>query len=166
MIVFWGLFSLGLVLFYFVWSILISVWSRLNELGVKNEKSSTTFFDNVLYITIAGSILARAMWMVFHRVLYYGIPWGILPYSRSASGYLWLTVFPWRFFRLTDGIYYPVLWAFIGVVLLFTVFWPTFELARRLRLEKRGIMRAFLIRITACAAVSTLYFGALTYFSL
>jgi len=166
MIVFWGLFLIGVVLFYLVWSVLVSVWSRLSELGVKNEKSSTTFFDNFFYVTIVGSILARATWMVLHRVLFYDVPWGILPYSRSASGYLWLTVFPWRFLRLTEGIYYPVLWAFVGVTLLFTVFWPTFELARKLRLEKRGIMRAFLIRITACAAVSTLYFGALAYISL
>jgi hypothetical protein len=103
--------------------------------------------------------------MITHISFYQEVPWGLLPYSRSAAEFVWFTVFPWRFFRLTEGITYPVLWIVMGLVTIAIVFLPTITIARRLRLEKRGIMRAFVLRTVFCILITALYFMLLTYFA-
>jgi hypothetical protein len=146
------------------WSVSTSSWSRLSELGIEHTKSSTTYFDSILTSSIVGTIIARISWMLLNLSVYQEVPWGILPYSRSATEFIWFTVFPWRLFRITEGIFYPALWIIMGIIVIFSVFFPTVQLARKLRLEKRGIMRSFVLKNAACAIIVAGYFALLTYF--
>lgn len=155
----------GFILLYICWAVSISSWSRLTELGIEHKKSSSTYFDSVMLSGFFGLLVSRIVWMFTQMSIYQDVPWGILPYSRSASEFVWFTVFPWRFFRVTEGIHFPVLWIIMGILTIFTVFIPTISLARRLRLEKRGIMRAFIIKNAFCSAVALLYFALLTNFA-
>jgi hypothetical protein len=162
----WFLAALGVVVAYTSWYVLLSTWSRLQELGIENTKSSSNYFDCLFYGGILGLIFSRVTWMVSHRGLYSDVPWGLLPYNRNASETVWLAVFPWRFFRIAEGIYFPVFWLIAGVFVLWILFVPALRLIRRLKLEKRGIMRAFLIRVLLCGLLVGGYFSLLLYFSL
>lgn len=162
----WLFAVLGAVLAYACWQVLFSIWSRLQELGIENTKSSSNYFDNLLYGLLSGLAVARLVWMFFNRALYIDVPFGLLPYNRSATETVWFAVFPWRIFRVDEGVYFPVLWGIMGVYLIWTLFLPTIRLIRRLKLEKRGIMRAFLVKVLLCGLLAGGYFALIIYFSL
>lgn len=156
----------GLFLVYICWRTTLVIWRRLEELGIKHQRTSTTYFDNILRGAIVGAVFARIVWMFINRAVYADVPWGVLPYSRSATEFIWFTVFPWRFFRLTEGMMFPIMWGIMGILIILSVFIPTAQLARTLKLEKRGIMRSFVLRAVACAVLTAIYFGTLIYFAL
>ncbi|MFZ6022736.1 MAG: hypothetical protein ACOYT9_04720 [Patescibacteria group bacterium] len=160
-----ALICIGFVVLYTVWRVFISTWGRLSELGITHRNSSVTYFDKILYSGLFGLLISRIVWMVMNRAVYADVPWGILPYSRSATEFIWFTLFPWRFFRITEGIMLPLLWGLMcaGIVWLISI--PTFRLVRTLKIEKRGVMRAFLLRIVAGTLLMIGYFAVLIYFA-
>lgn len=160
-----ALISIGFAVLYMVWRIFISIWGRLSELGITHRNSSVTYFDKIFYSGLFGLLISRIAWMVMNRAVYADVPWGILPYSRSATEFIWFTLFPWRFFRITEGIILPLLWGLMctGIVWLISI--PTFRLVRTLKIEKRGVMRAFLLRILAATLLTIGYFAVLIYFA-
>lgn len=162
----WLLAALGAVIVYVGWYVLLSTWLRLQELGVENSRSSSNYFDGLFLSGSIGLVVSRLVWMFWNRTMYADVPWGLLPYNRSASETVWFAVFPWRFLRVLEGIYFPVFWGIIAVLAFWILFLPTFRLIRRLKLEKRGIMRAFLIRVFLCGVLVGGYFAVLLYFSL
>lgn len=155
----------GFIVLYLVWRVFISTWGRLAELGITHSYSSVTFFDKIFNSGMYGLLLSRIVWMVMNRSVYADVPWGLLPYSRSATEFIWFTLFPWRFFRLTEGVLLPLLWAIMGVGIIWFIFVPTFSLVRRLKIEKRGVMRAFLVRILVSGLLTVGYFASLIYFT-
>lgn len=156
---------LGFLIVYLCWAVSVSSWSRLTELGIEHRKSSTTYFDSILSSAFFGTLVSRIVWMFMNMQLYQDVPWGILPYSRSASEFVWFTVFPWRFLRLTEGLYFPILWVVMGLLIVSAIFVPTIKIARKLKLEKRGIMRSFILKNGASALLVLVYFAVLTYFA-
>ena len=159
-----ALLLLGLGMLYVCWNVSMTSWGRLSELGIVHKKSSTTYFDSILIAGLIGVAISRISWMLINLPVYADVPWGFLPYSRSASETVWFTLFPWRLFRFTEGIVSPVLWIAMGLIVVFSIFIPTINLARKLRLEKRGIMRTFLVKNTIFAVLTIGYFALLTYF--
>lgn len=166
MIVTWIFVVTGVVLFYGCWRISVVNWARLSELGIVHSKSSTTYFDNIFSSSIIALIFSRLTWMLMNVRLYAEVPWGLLAYNRSASGLEWFSVFPWRVLKLTEGIYFPLFWGIMALGVIFGIFVPTIRLARRLKLEKRGIMRTFILRSLGGILMTLVYFGLLGYYSL
>lgn len=156
----------GVVLFYLGWYVSITNWSRLTELGIEHSKSSTTYFDGIFTNSVVSLIAARIVWMLLHVSIYQDVPWGLLPYTRSTADFNWFALFPWRVFRITEGVFLPIFWVLLGVLIVFGIFAPSITMARRLRLEKRGIMRSFIVKYIVCIVTTLVYFGVLGYFSL
>ncbi|WKZ24234.1 MAG: hypothetical protein QY312_01340 [Candidatus Dojkabacteria bacterium] len=156
------LWALGAVLLsYWCWKTALSIWERLRELGIKHSKSSFTFFDEIFISGVISLLAARLVWMGLNLARYTEVPWGLLPYSRTATETIWLTLFPWRVLQFSEGVFLPVLWGLFGFLLILYIFIPTISLARRLKLEKRGIMRNFILRSLTCCLAILAYFGAL-----
>jgi len=159
----WIFIGIGVMLLYVCWQVLVMTWTRLQDLGVDNSLSSGNYFDLVSLAGVVSVLISRVVWMGLNRAAYAEIPWGILPYNRSASGVVWLEVFPWRLLRVSEGITVPVVFGGMVILLLAWLFWPTIQLIRKLKLEKRGIMRAFLIRVALLFLSVVAYFGLLSY---
>lgn len=166
MIVDWAFVVAGFILIYACWRVSIVTWGRLNELGISHNRSSTTYFDNILNSGLVALLFSRLTWMLLNVQVYADVPWGILPYSRSASGITWFTLFPWRFLRIQEGVLLPLFWGIMAFGVISTIFVPTIKLAMRLRLEKRGVMRSFVIKAVLSIVAILGYFGTLIYYSL
>ncbi|MCC7304037.1 hypothetical protein IT418_01315 [bacterium] len=166
MIVTWLFIIAGLALFYGGWHLSMITWARLEELGIDHTRSSTTYFDRIFSSSVIALIFSRLIWMLLNVQRYAEVPWGLLAYNRSVSGIEWFSVFPWRFFKITEGVYFPLFWVIVAIGIVFGIFIPTIRLARRLKLEKRGIMRSFILRSIAGIIGVFVYFGFLVYYSL
>lgn len=162
----WAVLLIGVAIFYVGWHLSLTSWSRLRELGIEHERNSTTYFDTILWSLLLGLIVARIAWMGLHAGLYAEVPWGIFPYVKTVNAVDWFTFFPWRIFKLTEGISYPVLWSISGILSAMFIFIPTMSLARKLKLEKRGIMRGFLIKSIVGFVLTIAYFSGLVWLSL
>jgi hypothetical protein len=156
---------LGLAILYLGWYISLTSWSRLTELGVEHKRNSLLFFDTLLLSFLFGLLLARLVWMAMNMTVYADVPWGFLPYVRTALSIDWLTYFPWRILRFTEGINNLVLWTTTGLVASFTVYVPTISLARKLRVEKRSVMMGFVIRALLGMIATLGYFVLLILFA-
>lgn len=156
--------ALGLTVLYLGWYISLTSWSRLSELGVKHRQNSFVFFDTVLLSFIVGLLLSRLVWMSAHASLYTDVPWGILPYLRTALSVDWLTYFPWRILRFSEGINFQVLWVTFGLLASTALYLPTISLARKLRVEKRSVLAGFIAKALLGTVVTLGYFLLLILF--
>lgn len=159
------LLIVGLMLFYSGWVVTLTSWDRLADLGVEHSKSSTSYFDVLLSSSIISLVISRLVWMGMNMGAYQDVPWGILPYSRSATDFSWFTMFPWRIFRINEGVFMPAFWGILGFLAIVGIFLPTIQLARKLKLEKRGIMRGFVVKSVAISLATAIYMGILIYYS-
>lgn len=157
---------IGVIVLYLGWNISLTSWSRLLELGVEHKKNSYVFFDTVLWSFLIALMLSRLVWMTFHISLYSDVPWGILPYVRTTSSIDWLTYFPWRILRFTEGLQYQVLWATFGLISAITIYIPTISLARKLKVEKSSVTIGFVMKALAGLIITLAYFAALILFSM
>ncbi len=139
----WVILAIAVIVLYLSWFVVISIWSRLIELGVEHKKSFISFFDAVLGSGLLGLFFARIVWMFSNMSLFTSVPWGIVPYVRSASGIAWFSVFPWRFLLFSEGIFYPVLWGIWGLSAIIMLYVPTLVLIGKLRIDKKNVMRMF-----------------------
>lgn len=162
----WSAIGVGIIVFYIGWYLSLTSWSRLKELGVEHNRNSTTYFDIMLGSFLLSLIVARIVWMVMNQSIYNDVPWGIFPYVRTVASIEWFAYFPWRILQLTEGVYYPVLWGLFGFFASTFIFLPTTTLARRLKIEKRGVMRRFLLKSLLGFVLFLVYFGVLTWLSL
>lgn len=161
--IFWLLLAVGIGILYMMWFFSLSSWRRLTELGVEHALSFISFFDGLVISGITALVLSRLIWILTNLAVFQDVPWGILPYLHTANGLMWFSVFPWRFLVFTEGLNYTVLWAVYGVLAAIITFIPTIALSRKLKVEKLGIMRGYIIRAIGGMIVVLLYTGVLVY---
>lgn len=144
----WGILAIALIALYFIWYQIISIWIRLGELGVGHKKSFISFFDGILLSGLFALAVSRITWMFMNISFFTDVPWGLVPYLRSATGISWFSVFPWRFLLFTEGIVYPVLWGTWGLLIIVSIFMPTLSLVGKLKVDKKRVMNKFRLDIS------------------
>jgi hypothetical protein len=162
----YALALIGAVVLYLGWNISLTSWSRLRELGVEHSKNSFTFFDTIFNASVLSLVISRIVWMIQHAAHYAEVPWGILPYTRSEITFEWFSTFPWRLLRVPEGLNYVVLWSALAFIVTVFLYVPTLRLARKLKTEKRTVMRSFMVRSLTVISVTISYFAVLVFLSL
>jgi hypothetical protein len=149
---------------YIGWYISLTNWSRLTELGVEHKNNSVVYFDGVVVTFLLALSLSRAVWMINHEALYSEVPCGFLPYIRTALSIEWLTYFPWRIFKIAEGIDTVFLYALWGILFSIRTYIPAIVLTRKLKVEKKRVSRNFLLK-SILGMVITITYAVLLVFT-